>query len=357
MNRLLGMALGIACVFSFPGLAAANLNKTPPEITIGTIAIKGTFFCTQLTDAKTQWNQDHGTRIKVNVQCGGVLGNEADMVQKMSNGTIEGAAVTALALRQREGARDIVTLDLPRLTRNKEEYEYILKKYMEPTFNPILKNTGLHVLAWSYLGHPRLFSVEQIEKPEDLKKATTFWWQGDPDSSQVWRENGFKISLSTSDRIGSEMGSMFTSVITLPAYAMGLGVTSKSHFVMTLPFNTLTGVVVLTELAWQAIPEDLRDEFQKKFKTVAEQATQQADTLDKNAMEALCGSARKGNQTCVTPMGEDLEKWENFAATLRDQSTRVVPGGDFRRQAVIGAEFLKKIEDDLQTYRKTHPSK
>lgn len=351
LNRLLGMVLGVACVFLFPGLSAANLNKTPPEISIGTIALKGTFFCNSLLTAKNKWNEAHGTQIKVNVICGGVLGTEADMVRKMSTNTIEGAAMTALALRQRKNAGNIVALDLPRMTRNKDEYEYVLKNLMPKTFNPILQESSFHILAWSYLGHTRFFSTERVEKPEDLKKVTTFWWEGDPDSSAVWRENGLNISLSVSSSIATDMGKTFTNAMTLPGYAIGMGVTGKSHFVLTIPWSVLTGVIVVTENAWNAIPKELQTPFQQIFQAAAEEASRQADDFDKSAMEALCGPKANRGQTCVTPSPGDLQRWDDFAATLRQQSTQAVPKGEFKRNAVIEKTFLDQVEDALKVYR------
>jgi TRAP-type C4-dicarboxylate transport system substrate-binding protein len=114
--------------------------------------------------------------VKLRFYDGGSQGDERDFVRKMRAGQIDGAALTAIGLGQL--VRSILVLSVPGVL---EEYEQLDKVRAElgERFEEMFVDQGYTLLGWGDVGKTRLFSMEKIERPSDIKKLRPWVWKDD----------------------------------------------------------------------------------------------------------------------------------------------------------------------------------
>jgi TRAP-type C4-dicarboxylate transport system substrate-binding protein len=94
-------------------------------------------------------------------------------IKKQTN---DGAALTAIGLGQL--VRSILVLSVPGVL---EEYEQLDKVRAElgERFEEMFVDQGYTLLGWGDVGKTRLFSMEKIERPSDIKKLRPWVWKDD----------------------------------------------------------------------------------------------------------------------------------------------------------------------------------
>ena len=105
--------------------------------------------------------------VKLRFYDGGSQGDERDFVRKIRAGEMDGAALTTTGLGLL--VRQVLVLSVPSVIR---EYEQLDSVYAElgGRFERMFEAEGYTLLGWGDIGKTRLFSMEKIERPSEIKK-------------------------------------------------------------------------------------------------------------------------------------------------------------------------------------------
>ena len=107
---------------------------------------------------------------------GGSQGDERDFVRKMRAGQMDGAALTTTGLGIL--VRQVLVLSVPGVI---EEYEQLdsVRAELGGRFEEMFDAEGYTLLGWGDVGKTRLFSMEKVERPSDIKKLRPWVWKDD----------------------------------------------------------------------------------------------------------------------------------------------------------------------------------
>jgi len=115
--------------------------------------------------------------VKLRFYDGGSQGDERDFVRKIRAGEMDGAALTTTGLGLL--VRQVLVLSVPSVIR---EYEQLDSVYAElgGRFERMFEAEGYTLLGWGDIGKTRLFSMEKIERPSEIKKHRPWVLHNDP---------------------------------------------------------------------------------------------------------------------------------------------------------------------------------
>jgi TRAP-type transport system periplasmic protein len=325
------LACALACTFTLaPRPAAAEV-----EIKLGTLAPTGSAWHNLLKEMGQKWSEVSGGQVKLRIYPGGVVGNEGEMVRKTRVGGLHAAAVTSIGLH--DITPEPQAVDVPLGIESYDELEYVMGK-IEGDLDRALEQKGYVVLAWAAIGFVHFFSTRAIAKPDDMKAAKLFAWDGDPKSVEALKAAGFQpVVLSSTDIIPSLQTGLIDTVAMPPLYALTARLYQKANKMCDLKWAILTGATVVRKEVWERVPADLRP----KLLAISREYGKRID-----------GSVRAMNDDAVATMkaqglevvkSTDRAEWQKIA----DVANKVVRGG------VVPAPLF----DQVIAYRNEHRAK
>jgi len=146
------------------------------ELRLATLAPSGSSWMKVFNAWNLTVKEQTGNTLKLRFYDGGSQGDERDFVRKMRAGQMDGAALTTTGLGML--VRQVLVLSVPGVI---EEYEQLdsVRAELGGRFEKMFETEGYTLLGWGDVGKTRLFSMEQIERPSDIKKLRPWVWKDD----------------------------------------------------------------------------------------------------------------------------------------------------------------------------------
>ena len=304
-------------------------------IKLASLAPNGSPYDNGLRAIAADWEKISNGKIKMTIYSGGIAGDEDDMLRKMKIGQLQAAAITAIGLCRL--VKDIITIQLPMLVRTNDELFYVMEK-MDPVFEKELEQKGLKVLVWIPVGWVRYFARSPIGSPEQLKKMKMFFWAGDPNSVQAWKEMGFHpIPLAATDIMSSLQSGMVDAFAAPPLSAASYQWFTVANNMCDLKWGPLIGGIVVSTTIWNKVDADLRPRLEASIRKNGEAMGKEILQADEEAVEAM-----KKNGLTINPVSAETERdWQKVA----DLGLSKIEGKSFR------AEFRKLVERYVAEFR------
>jgi TRAP-type C4-dicarboxylate transport system substrate-binding protein len=245
------------------------------------------------------WNntlaQKTGNRLKLHFYSGGAAGDERDAVRKAKAGQLDGALVTTMGLGQI--VRSVLVLQAPGVCNTYKQIDAV-RAQMAGDFESQFLGADFKLLGWGDAGQGRVFSNDQITKPEDMRQTRMWSWKDDPTWEailQAAQVNGVALGLPEvypalrTDRIDAFPGTAIAAV----AFQWY----TKAAFVTKEPRNIVVGATVIRKDKFEGLPADLKQILTDTGKEAhsALQASIRRD--DEKALKAILG---KGVQSITT---------------------------------------------------------
>jgi TRAP-type C4-dicarboxylate transport system substrate-binding protein len=114
--------------------------------------------------------------LKLRFYPGGSQGDERDFVRKMRAGQMDGASITTTGLGQL--VRQVLVLSVPGVFDEYDELDRV-REALSDRFAGMFDQEGYTLLGWGDVGKTRLFSMERVERPADIKKLRPWAWKDD----------------------------------------------------------------------------------------------------------------------------------------------------------------------------------
>ena len=231
---------------------------------------------------------------------GGSQGDERDFVRKMRAGQMDGAALTTTGLGML--VRQVLVLSVPGVI---EEYEQLdsVRAELGGRFEKMFETEGYTLLGWGDVGKTRLFSMEKIERPSDIKKLRPWVWKDDPIFAEFLKVVGANpVRLGVPEVYPALQTGM---VDTLPASALAAvslqwytrlkymskrnsGIIVGATIIRTDKFEALTedqqNVLASTGIrAHKALNRSIRRDDDKSYATVLKRGLTAVDTSEHQA--------------------------------------------------------------------------
>jgi TRAP-type C4-dicarboxylate transport system substrate-binding protein len=319
----------VLLLFNCPALAQTKTLK------LATLAPDGTTWANGIKTFAATVAQGLDGQIKIKLIASGIAGDEREMIEKIRQGRLSGAALTSLGLGQEFGAVHI--LELPLLVRSYDELDY-LREQLDSELRKGFEDKGLVILAWADLGPVHLFSTRPLRTHRDMTKAKAWVLPGDKMVPAFLEELGLTgVPLAIGDvNAALEKGTInvaYGSALT----TLALGWHAHLRYMTENPLTFGVAATVLSKREFDALTPN-----QQMFLLVEAKAYQRdmIRTIREEDARALENLLRSGMQ--VVRPSPQLES--EFAEVAKSFVSQLEP-------TLFSPRLRKKAEGILVDYR------
>jgi TRAP-type C4-dicarboxylate transport system substrate-binding protein len=272
-------------------------------------------------------------RMRLTFYAGGTAGDERDVVRKMREGQLDGAALTTVGLGQI--VRPVLVLQAPGACRSYAEVDAV-RSQLASDFDQEFDRSGYKLLGWGDAGLTRIFSNRPILAPDDMRQTRMWSWKDDPNWQSVLTAcnvTGVPLGLPEvypalrTNRINAFPGTAIAAV----AFQWH----TKATHVTRDAQGVVIGAVVVDKKKFEAIPADLKAVFLE----TAEQANQLLSrTIRRDDQSALDAIVARGVQL-TDASGEHRAAWDAVNVKARESlAGKLYPVDFLRRVEAIARE-------------------
>jgi TRAP-type C4-dicarboxylate transport system substrate-binding protein len=296
-------------------------------IKIGSIAPSRSIWDKSLNDLALEWEKITGGSVQIKIYPGGIVGGEPDMLTKMRLGALGGAVFTNMGMT--DIYSDTFVLNLPFLMNSDQEFSYVFG-LLRPDLEKQIEAKGFKVIFWTLIGWEYFFSKNMVLYPDDLKKEKLSYTTSGAEMGHAWKKMGFQIIPNElKDMLMALQSGMNTAFYLPPLVAASGQFFALAPHMLKLRLAPVLGSLVLTERAWNSIPEQYRGPMVKAVSRLTEGLYQQTQELDKEALKTMADNGLIVHE----PPADALDKWRAVATLGMDE--------------LVGKAFSKEIYDKI----------
>ena len=314
-------------------IAAASASAL--TIRLGSAAPENSPWGRALNRIAAEWLRISDGDVRVQVFHNSVAGAEADMVRKMRIGQLQAVVMTSTGLSNFSDRS--LTLSMPLLIRNQEEYEYVFERVEEDLAQDI-RDQGFHVMSWSVAGWMYFFSDREIHTPAELKAVKMAASPEEMELVRAYQLMGYQpIPLPYAERLAGLTNGMANSYLTVPILAAGFQWFGPTPYMMNLQIGPAPGAVVMSDRAYRRLPRDIRDELFAAIEEVSAELDEDIRQLEQEAIDTMV----QYGLHIVELTDEEIDVWiEELQGSY-----------DVTLGLVFHEEFYHRIQDLLDEYR------
>ena len=288
-------------------LGGANAHAAT-VIKIGSVAPDRSPWNKALQEVAADWAKISSGQVELKIYAGGVAGSEEDMLRKMRLGTLGGAVFTAFGMVKIDP--DVFVLSTPFLWDSEPEFQYVFDK-MKPVFRKQIEDKGYRVLLWTHAGWTYFFTKGRVLYPDDLKKYKISFATGEPEMEQAWKSMGFQmVPNDLKDLMIGLQSGLVDSFFLPPLLAASGQYFALAPHMLDLQLGPLIGGLVLTNKAWENIPEAFREPMEQALAKAADRLIQETKGLENEAIKTMLDNGLIVEKAPADALG----KWRAVAA-------------------------------------------
>jgi len=303
---------------------------------VGSAAPENSPWGRALNRVAAAWEEISDGRIQVQVFHNSIAGTEADMVRKMRIGQLQAVVMTATGLSNFSDKS--LTLSMPLLIRNQDEYDYVFDRVHED-IEADIDAQRFHVMAWSMAGWMYFFSREETRTPQQLQAVKLAASPEEMDLVRAYQLMGYQpIPMPYTERLVGLTNRMADAYLTVPILAAGFQWFSATPYMMDLKVGPAPGAVVMSDRAYRQLPRDLRDELMAATARITADLDQDIRELEAEAIQTMVDYGL----TIVELTPEEIDVW---ITELQNSYEVTLEAG------VFNEEFYQKVRGLLNEYR------
>ena len=331
-------AMRLAAAGFFLSLTLLPLKAQEHTIKFATVAPLGTSWMNIMKEYEQAVGRASGGRLAFKIYPGAVQGDEKVVLRKIRSGQLHAGGFTGVAMG--EIASKVRILDSPFLFRSYEEIDYIYERFDEE-FRRAFREGGYVLLGWAEVGFVHVFTNTPIAGPKDLKSLKMWSWEGDPIAETLLRELGVNpIPLSMPDVMTSLQTGLIDAFYAPPYAALMLQWYTQAKYMVHVRLADAAGAVLISKKYFDGLPPDLQAILLEKGKEHFRRLTLESRKQNTTAVQEMT----KRGLSLIEPKEEDYRYYVEVCGQVRRKLA-----GD-----VYSAEFLQRIESDLESFRKNN---
>ena len=290
-------------------LAAASFSSNAETvIKLATVAPKDSIWHENLKRVDARWQAASNGQVRLRIYAG-TLGDEDDILRRVRVGQLDAAAISMAGLSSIDSSTK--AMHIPLAFTSNEEMEYVRDR-IALQLEPILAAKKFVVLTWGEVGWVHFFTKQPVKTPDDLRRQKLFVWSnGDSsDSERLWQDLGFNtVSLSSIDIMPALQTGMITAYQAPPLMALANQWFPFTGYMTDLKWAPLSGATVVTQRAWNKVPEAFRKELVDIARNEGLKLQHEVRKLEQEAKDAM---VKRGLE--IVPVNEtDMQAWLSAA--------------------------------------------
>jgi TRAP-type C4-dicarboxylate transport system substrate-binding protein len=311
---VLTVALAIAAL-CVPG-AAQTPDGEPDvvEIRIATLAPSGSSWMRVFNAWNLTILKQTNKTLKLRFYAGGSQGDERDFVRKMRAGQMDGAALTTTGLGQL--VRQVLVLSVPGVFSEYDELDRV-REALNERFEGMFDQEGYTLLGWGDVGKTRLFSMERIERPDDIKRLRPWAWKDDLIFTEFLKVVGANpVRLGVPEVYPALQTRMVDTVPASALAAVSLQWFTRLKYVSAQNSGIIVGATLMKKQKFEA----LSDEHQKVLLDTARRAHAALNKSIRRDDDRAYESVLKRGLIAVDT-SETRAEWDEVGKQVRERLT------------------------------------
>jgi TRAP-type C4-dicarboxylate transport system substrate-binding protein len=312
-NAVWMFGLALAVTLGVGVDSAAQDAPQPRTLSIATLAPPGSTWM-RVFDA---WNRELRRRSNGTLQFrfypGGVQGDESEVIRKIRNGRLDGAAVTAVGLAQVH--RPALVFQLPGILHTYEQLD-AARNALAPEMDTAFEAAGFKLIGWADVGQSRLFSTVPIASPSEIARHKPWLWRDDIVMPEFFRAvHANPVPLQLPEVLGALQTNRIDCLFATPVAAVALQWSSRISHVTDLPLSIVLGGTVIGKRQWDSLTEEQRTLIKEtgvQFHALARRNLRRDETA---AMQALT----QRNIRLVPVNAQQRAQWLQVGAQVRQR--------------------------------------
>jgi TRAP-type transport system periplasmic protein len=290
----------LATALAWPAGMAAQ--SSPVAVKLGSLAPSGSVWHDVLMQMASTWKRVTSGRVVLNVYPG-AQGDETSLVRKMEIGQFQAASLTMVGLVRIDDAFNV--FGIPLFYQSHEELLHVVEK-LTPVLQKRLADKHYVLLNWGYAGWAQVFSRSALGGIDDLKRVRIFTVAGDDRMVQWYKARGFNPQpLAVTDVMLSLQSGLVDALPSPPLAMLTFQWYKLAPHMLDIPLAPLVGATVVTERAWNRIPESDRQPLldaarQAERRLAAEVPAQDRQAIAEMEKRGLKVTALRGTKQAAT---------------------------------------------------------
>ena len=314
----------------------SSISSQAVTIKIATLSPEGSSWVNAMRKAAADVKAATEGRVKFKFYPGGVMGDDKAVLRKIRIGQLQGAAMTASQISQKNTNNQIY--NLPMVFQNYEEVDHV-RKSLDPILMTGFKDVGFTTFGIVEVGFAYMLSKHPIDSVESLRKSKVWIPSNDVASEKIAKTFDINpIPLPLSDVLTGLQTSLVDTVGTSPIGALALQWHTQLKYMIDMPVMFIYGVIGIDNKTYNRLSKQDQGVVTEAFTKASQHINQQARSDNLSAFEAL-----KNQGIQVVPFSE---KEKALALELSQASwQQLVDSG------IIGKELFDQLSQSLSEIR------
>jgi TRAP-type C4-dicarboxylate transport system substrate-binding protein len=261
---------------------------------------------------------------------GGVQGDESEVIRKIRNGRLDGAAVTAVGLAQIY--RPALVFQMPGMFRDYARLDNA-RTQLHSELSTQFNSAGFELMGWADVGQARVFSQTPVRTPRELAQQRPWVWSDDQAMPAFYQHiSANPVRLQVPEVLSALQTNRVNTVVTSAPVAVQLQWATRVTHMTDLPLYTTIGATVIGRNKFNSLTPQQQELLRRtglNFHQLARGSLRRAE------QQALASIASR-NITVVSVDAAQRAEWERaFAGTRAALTGRIADAAFINRVSEI----------------------
>lgn len=260
-----------------------------------------------------------GGRIDVQLYPAGQLGNMAELVQGLRDGTVDSTAIPTTYFGTTFTAATVI--DLPYLFKDSEQLFRILTEN-DTKYTQAYVDNGIIPVTYLRLFERQILTAKKVESMADLKNVKLWSLPSVVIQQEVAAMGAVISNLDMGELAPSLQNGTVDGALTDKALFMSQSLYSSAKYLLDAPNDAMVSIYAISPVWWNKLPADLQEIVrQVAYETAKNTEYGYIDTMGENAMKVM-GEA---GLEVVEPSAEFAAELEAALASTTDWYLETYP--------------------------------
>jgi len=313
-RRLVPVLLLVVAAIALPGTTTTTKAEEGYTLRIASLAPAGSSWMKILNAWNKTLKEKTDGKLQMRFYPGGSQGDERDFVRKIRVGQLDGGVVTMTGMSMLVPAMNVLTL--PGFLNTYEKLDRVRSK-MAPEFEAMFGKEGMRLIGWGDAGKTRLFSVQPIKSPSEIKAMRPWVWKDDPIFVEFYKVIGASAVKLGVPEVYPALQTRMVDVISSSALtAVALQWYTRVKYMTAHNSAIIAGGTVMRSDKYDELPDDLK----AVFDSTADRAHELLNKVIRKDDEKAYGVVlKKGIQ--AVEAGDAKSEWDAADKKVRDNLT------------------------------------
>jgi len=313
-RRFVPVLLLLVAAFALPGTTTTTKAEEGYTLRIASLAPAGSSWMKILNAWNKTLQEKTDGKLKMRFYPGGSQGDERDFIRKMRVGQLDGGVVTMTGMSLLVPAMNVLVL--PGLLDTYEELDRVREK-MASKFEGMFGKEGFKLVGWGDAGKTRLFSVQPIKRPSEIKAMRPWVWKDDPIFVEFYQVIGASAVRLGVPEVYPALQTRMVDVISSSALtAVALQWYTRVKYMTAHNSAIIAGGTMMRQDKFDELPPELQETFESTAARAHELLNKVVRRDDEKAYSVIL---KKG----IIPVeaGDAKAEWDAADKKVRDNLT------------------------------------